>query len=95
MRSVLIVEDEFMIALDLQKTLESGRFRVIGPVGTVSGAIALIQREQPELAVLDVNLGKEDVLPVAAHLKALGVPYVLATARTRENYSNTPCLRTF
>jgi DNA-binding response OmpR family regulator len=92
MRSVLIVEDEFLIAMDLQNALERAGFRVVGPVGTVSSAIDLIERDQPETAVLDVNLGTEEVLPVAARLKSLGVPYVLATARTKGELSQDSLL---
>jgi DNA-binding response OmpR family regulator len=40
-KSILIVEDEFMIALDLQLILEKHGWRVIGPVGTVRDALNL------------------------------------------------------
>lgn len=56
---------------------------MLGPAATVSNAIDLINSERPDAAVLDVNLGRENVAPVALHLKTLGVPYVLATSYDR------------
>jgi DNA-binding response OmpR family regulator len=82
-RSVLIVEDEFLIAMDLQLLLEARGWRVIGPVGTVRDALQLLDRELPLVALLDVNLGGELVTPVAEFLKARGVPFVVASAYDR------------
>ncbi|KPH05109.1 response regulator (plasmid) [Rhizobium acidisoli] len=88
-RSVLVVEDEFFIAVQLQDALVAGGFRVLGPVATVSAALALINSEQPDAAVLDVNLGHESAAPVALHLKTLGVPYVLATGYDKAQLAST------
>jgi len=79
-QSVLIVEDEYLIALDLQLLLEAQGWRVIGPVATVRDALQLLERELPSVALLDVNLGAELVTPVAAFLKAHGVPFAVASA---------------
>ncbi|KKZ84074.1 response regulator [Rhizobium phaseoli] len=79
-RSVLVVEDEFIIAHQLQDALEAGGFRVLGLAATVTEAIDLINSERPDAAVLDFNLGRENVVAVALHLRTLKVPYVLATA---------------
>ncbi|MDK4740287.1 response regulator (plasmid) [Rhizobium sp. CB3171] len=77
---VLIVEDEFFIAMELREALIEGGFRVLGPVGSVEDALDLLQDERPDAAVLDVNLDDEKVTPVAILLKSLGVPFVLASA---------------
>ena len=53
--AVLVVEDEPMVALHLQSILEDNGYNVLGPVGTVGEALRLLAREQPDLAVLDVN----------------------------------------
>ncbi len=91
-RSVLVVEDELFIALHLQDVLEKGGFRVLGPVSSVTQAIELIDKERPDTAVLDVNLGAENAAPVAFHLKELGVPYVLASARDTRGLAWHPLL---
>lgn len=79
-KTVLIVEDEFLIAMDLQLMLEAHGWRIIGPVATVKDALALIATELPLVALLDVNLGNELVTPVALALKAEMVPFAVATA---------------
>lgn len=82
-KTVLIVEDEYLIAMDLQLLLQRHGWRVIGPVGTVKQALALLEVERPAVALLDVNLGDELVTPVALVLKASGVPFALASAHDR------------
>ncbi len=79
-KTVLIVEDEYLIAMDLQLLLERHGWRVIGPVATVRGALALLEVELPLVALLDVNLGRELVTPVAVALKANSIPFAVATA---------------
>lgn len=79
-KTVLIVEDEFLIAMDLKRTLEDAGWRVIGPVGSVRDALRLLEGELPSVALLDVTLGNELVTQVAEALKALGVPFAVASA---------------
>ena len=78
--SVLVVEDEFLLALDLQHTLEEAGYRVMGPARKVAEAIGLLKANAPDVAILDVNLLGERVTPVARLLTAMGVPFVLSTA---------------
>lgn len=54
--AVLVVEDEPIVALHLQSILEDNGYNVLGPVGTMGEVLRLPAREQPNLAVLDVNL---------------------------------------
>lgn len=79
-KTVLIVEDEFMIASDLQVMLEGHGWRVMGPVGSVREALALLRVELPSVALLDVNLSDEKVTLVAEFLRENDVPFALATA---------------
>ena len=62
-RRLLIAEDEYMIALDLAEFFEDAGAEVIGPVGSVKDALALIVREGARLggALLDVNLHNEKI----------------------------------
>ena len=79
-RSVLLVEDEMMIAWDIEQTLTHAGMRVLGPAASVGSAMQLIEEETPDAAILDLNLRGELVTPVAKKLRRLGVPFVLATA---------------
>jgi len=71
--SVLIVENEPFIALDLATAVEEARGKVIGPAGSVREALMLIERHLVQAAVLDVNLSDRDVTPIAELLIEGGV----------------------
>ncbi|WP_145106788.1 response regulator [Cereibacter sediminicola] len=82
---VLIVEDEFLIAFDMQMMLEEAGHSVIGPVATVAEALRLLDGHRPDAATLDLNLRGQLVVPVAQRLQSLNIPFVLASAyMTRE-----------
>ena len=80
-RLVLVVEDEALLAMDLELLLGRHGWRVLGPAATVAQALRLLEDgEAPDVALLDVNLRGEAATPVAERLRALGVPFVVASA---------------
>ena len=81
---VLIVEDEMLVAMELETVVAEQGCAVIGPAPTVERALALLDRERPDAAILDVNLAGVTAAPVAAALTAAGVPFVLATGYVQE-----------
>ncbi|HUI20555.1 MAG TPA: response regulator [Methylocella sp.] len=80
---VLIVEDDFIIALDLETTLTEAGARITGPCRTVKEALATLDGagESPEAAILDIRLGKETVAPVAQQLCERGIPFMFYTGQ--------------
>jgi two-component system, response regulator PdtaR len=76
---VLVVEDEFLLAIELEALLEQRGCRVLGPVATIDRALAVLADHRPAAAVLDVNLRGKRATAVAAALRDLGVPFVLVT----------------
>ncbi|MTH61682.1 HWE histidine kinase domain-containing protein [Paracoccus litorisediminis] len=76
---VLIVEDQALIALSLESDLIDHGMQVSGIAGNVAAALRLIDKDAPDLAVLDVNLNHESSLPIAERLLALAIPFVFAT----------------
>jgi two-component SAPR family response regulator len=78
-RRVLIVEDDFLLAMELETLLKQNGSEVLGPAPTVEWALALIYGDKPDLALLDVNLKGLRATPVAAALSRRGVPFVLIT----------------
>jgi CheY-like chemotaxis protein len=78
--TVLVVEDDFIVAYDMQMMLEEQGARVLGPAASLAEAQALLASERPTVAVLDVNLGGEYVFPLAEELQAKDVPFLFATA---------------
>jgi DNA-binding response OmpR family regulator len=79
-KCILVVEDEMFIAFELQRALNDGGFRVLGPVASLEDALHLLDDQRPDAAVLDFNLGREKVTPVALQLETTGIPFVLASA---------------
>ena len=79
-RSILIVEDEPLIAMMLEDFLETLGHRVVGTCESVDEAIARVEQGGFDLAIIDVQLkdGKS-VWPVADKLAENGLPFVLAT----------------
>lgn len=81
---ILIVEDEYLIAVDLRADLESRGAVVVGPAATVEEALDLVGRSGAiDAAILDVNLRGEPVYPVAETLQRHGVPFVFVTGYDR------------
>jgi DNA-binding NtrC family response regulator len=65
--SVLVVEDELLIAATLEMALEDQGYRVLGPVATVEAASELLERSTPDLALIDYRLARtttEALLPI-------------------------------
>ena len=76
---VLLIEDNMIIALDTEEMLKELGVGEIMVSGSVTQALRAIEKERPEFAVLDFNLGEESSEPVARELVRMGVPFVLAT----------------
>jgi CheY-like chemotaxis protein len=78
-RRVLVVEDEFLLAMELETLLERRGCTVLGPVPTVRQALATLEEQRPEMALVDVNLKGELATPIAVALRERGIPFVLLT----------------
>jgi DNA-binding response OmpR family regulator len=91
--AVLVVEDEILIAMDLEETLRRLGCRVIGPAPTVGAALDLITRESPDAAIIDFNLGGERAEPVADLLCARGIPFLVSSAQDPATLGASACLR--
>jgi CheY-like chemotaxis protein len=79
-RRILVVEDEYLIAMNLQDGLENAGSVVLGPVPSVEKAIKKIESEPHiDSAVLDVNLGGVLAFPVADMLVARRTPFVFTS----------------
>jgi CheY-like chemotaxis protein len=79
-RSILIVEDEPLIAMMLEDFLESLGHHVVGTCETVADALGYVDAGGFDVAIIDVQLKDgEKVWPVADRLAEAGTPFVLAT----------------
>ena len=78
---VLVVEDEFIIALDLSETVRDLGYLVDGPYADKENAFIAIDRAMPDLAILDVNTADGEVYPLADALTDAGVPIIFHSGR--------------
>ena len=79
-RRILVVEDEYLIAMSLQDALENAGSVVVGPVPSVEKALKQIESEPHiDAAVVDVNLGGMLAYPVADMLIARKIPFVFTS----------------
>jgi len=84
-RTILVVEDESLVALLIQDAIESAGGTLVGPCYTFAEAMAAVRNETFDAAVLDVDLSGEDVFPAADELKRRGIPFAFHTAHAERN----------
>lgn len=96
-RRILVVEDEFLIAIDIAVVLEQAGHFVVGPAGTMADALAAIDNEEIHGALIDANLAGEPVGAIADALKRRGVPFAFVTGYGREilpaEYQGAPLVK--
>jgi two-component SAPR family response regulator len=80
---VLIVEDEPIVALEIEDILREAGFEIVGCVGSLSKALMTLKNTDCDIAVLDANLRGESVAPVATALRQLGRPFVFVSGYER------------
>lgn len=79
-KRVLIVEDEALLAMELEFALLDEGAEVIGPALSLEAALRLIEAGPAiDCALLDVDLGGRDVYPAAHLLAQKGIPIVFHT----------------
>ncbi|MWV28243.1 HWE histidine kinase domain-containing protein [Aurantiacibacter rhizosphaerae] len=95
--TVLLVEDNMIIAMDSEKMLEDLGAQKVCTASSVAEAMRIIEEEDISMALLDLNLGVDNSLPVARTLKEKGIPFAFATgygdsAQLLEDFSEYPVL---
>ena len=75
----LVVEDSFLLGLQMKTDLEQLGMSVIGPVPSVRAAIDAIDQQTVDAAILDINLGTENSFPIAHALQKRGIPFIFIT----------------
>jgi DNA-binding response OmpR family regulator len=83
-KRVLLIEDEYLIADDLNRALSHSGVVVIGPIGTLEAGLRAASSELIDIAILDINLRGEWSYPIVDELLARNIPVVLATGYDEE-----------
>jgi DNA-binding response OmpR family regulator len=87
---VLLLEDEAVIAMDLDQWLTDLGFEVVGPFKRNRDALAALDGGAVDFAVLDYVLADENSSNVAERLARLGVPYLFLTGAHDVLLGRTP-----
>jgi CheY-like chemotaxis protein len=96
-RRILVVEDELMIRMLLEDMLGELGYTVAAEAGRLDEALEAAKSAEIDVAILDVNLNGQPILPVADALAARGTPFVFATGYGErglpEPYRDRPTLK--
>ena len=85
---LLVVEDELLVALDIESILNDAGLIVIGPASSAAEALVLINSTEPDAALIDANLSGEPITEVAKTLSERGIPFAYVTGYGRESLPN-------
>jgi CheY-like chemotaxis protein len=92
---VVVVEDVATLAWLVRDVLVEAGAEVVGPVPDVARALALIEENRVDAAVLDVNLGDETADPIADILAARAIPFLFLTGYARVDIEGRHAARPF
>lgn len=94
---VLIVEDEFLVAIQLEDTLSALGCEVLEPAHSMEEAEKAVAENEFDVAILDINIAGTAIYPIAEILDRRGVPFVFTTGYSREHieegWREAPTLR--
>ena len=88
-KNILIVEDEPLVAMDMQSMLAGAGCSIVGPTGTFEEARRLIETEEIDVALVDVNLKGEPIDPLLGALRQQGIPFAFVTGYGAKVLSKT------
>ena len=83
-RRVLVIEDEMLPAMLLESLVSGLGYAVVGPAGRAEQAMALVDDERPDAAILDINLHGKSAFPLASALAERAIPFAFVTGYERD-----------
>ena len=80
-KAIMVVEDEYLIALNIEMVIVDLGASVLGPFSQIDDALSALQGNTglPDAAILDINIRGRHVFPVADRLQERNIPFVFAT----------------
>lgn len=81
---VLVLEDDYYLAIDMQRALRAAGATVVGPFGDEAEATRAIAEAAPACAFIDVNLGRGPSFHVPRRLVAANIPFAFVTGYDAE-----------
>jgi DNA-binding NarL/FixJ family response regulator len=86
---VLVVEDEPLVALEIEITFTDAGAEVIGPCATVAAALDIAKHEALSVASLDIFLGRETTENIADILLGRGIPFFFYSGQSMPGNTGT------
>lgn len=81
-KTLMIVEDEVLVAITLRDELEDAGYRVLDLTDRHTEALEVAKASTPDLALVNIRLaGRDDGIELAEHLKAMGIPVLLISGQ--------------
>jgi DNA-binding NtrC family response regulator len=80
---ILVLEDDYYLATDLQNALEAAVASVVGPFADAAGAVEALAAEPPDCALVDLNLGQGMCFDVPHELARRVIPFAFVTGYDR------------
>ena len=74
---VLVVEDDALVGLELMTALQTAGLTVVGPVASLPEALAIVEGQPPDAAVVDLDLGDGGGAGAGTALLEAGVPFAV------------------
>lgn len=82
-KTILIIEDDPFISMDLEDIFESEGYEVLGPFAEVDAGLKILKERTPDVAMLDFNLGQETSIPLARELHSKNIPYAFLSGQIK------------
>lgn len=77
-KKILLVEDDFILAMDAEDTIASDG-AIVKVADTVTSALKVLAQSEIDYAIVDLNLGNDNSKPVIEKLKQNEIPFVIVT----------------
>jgi two-component SAPR family response regulator len=95
--TVLIVEDEWLIADQIADALREGGLGIVGPVGQVAPALDLVRSERISVALIDINIDGDRTFRLAEALANASIPFAFLSGYSKadlpQNLRERPLLQ--
>lgn len=96
-RSVLLVDDDFILVMNARRDLEEVGAKVIGPFNRADAALSSLEEGRPDVAVVDLNLGAGPNFDLVRALTAQRIPTLIVTGYDQctipPDLASVPCLQ--
>ncbi len=89
-KSILIIEDEPLIAMEVEEILRDAGFATLGPAASLQEAMDAVQKLRFDVALVDGNLMGETVGALIDALESRKIPYIVVTGFARDHFPNLP-----